>query len=425
MIFEKIKNSKLGKICGKMGGRWLGCKDKITPCLGKVEENFNFPFSHIAWHVFSVVALLVGIAGVLLFLWGLTPVFKNGVSEPEYLKQRKVQEADVLECARVAPVQQRRYVARRTDDGEIIEEELPPVISLEKLSRALPTLQFTKPSRTPLCDRSEAYYDEGEWVYPERCYLKDEREGAKIRKQLQQKFPFDSLQQQMAADFMASHLMNYQVDSRVSIYRNSVEWLLMDDANETIGMWNAIDSVIGNAVNVARTDEVDRVFGQMFDFIKRNPSSGKPVLLKSLDVVGIAGGFVRLEVFKAVRAGYKTLDMDVEEWSKATDQYLGMTNLHKADMMARTLKCFYDLYEEEARDRLKKNRELKEKYRQDLENAEKDAEQRGKVKKEMRPMGGVMIAVCVAVILVIAILLVLFSMQRTLIRMEKSFNEKK
>ncbi|MCB0307262.1 MAG: hypothetical protein KDI38_26100, partial [Calditrichaeota bacterium] len=52
--------------------------------LEKLEEKFVFRTSHMFFHILVGAAMLVIIGGILLFLWGMTPSFKPGVSKSEY-----------------------------------------------------------------------------------------------------------------------------------------------------------------------------------------------------------------------------------------------------------------------------------------------------------------------------------------------------
>ena len=442
-IKEKIKYNSIFQFLKKIAGKIPSKNGSLANFLSGLEEKFHFPISQYFWHFVTACGILVGVAGLLLVLWGLTPVFTRSVDEPEMLKERTITAEEVKECAfNMKPwqksVAKKTKTVRKTTNAPVVEEEaeeeerLPPNVSLKKLQEAIPSMQLAKKGRKLICDRSEGYYeygDFGDWIYPSRCYEYgdiDTRVAENIRTSLQSFYPYDSLQQQNMIDGMASRMRSYQEDSRQKIFNTSMSWFAKsEDIPGLWDLWAVVDKTIGNAGNPDKIHDVADVFSQFADFMLNNPKSGKTVLLKALEVIEVASGKDRLESFKIARKSYKDFNLNVGEWTKATSQFVGMKELHNASDFLYNLKCFYEIYKNEQEERLATNERRMEEFNAEKEAAEFEAEMRKTAKRALIPTGGIMVGIAFGVFIVISILLVLFSMQRTLVRLENSVRELK
>ena len=139
-----MKNNKfIAAICrffGKINQKWLNLKPKSTDRLTQIEEKYDFPATHIVGHVGTAVAIIVCIVGVIMVIWGLTPVIKRSVSAPKMVEQQEVTAQQVQECAQnMKPAARtsgaRKPAARRvvSREGDEESEALPPDVSLAKL----------------------------------------------------------------------------------------------------------------------------------------------------------------------------------------------------------------------------------------------------------------------------------------------------
>ena len=290
------------------------------PMLEKVEEDYHFPFSHLFFSIVSWVGILAICAGFFIFLYSILPVFERSVDKPEMLSQRAITAEEVLSCAK--PVQskpKKRTTPNPTPNST--ESCLRPQISLANLASALPGVTFSKKGHKNICDKSEGYYEYGDWgdfLYPNRCYEYgdiDSKFAENVREKMQQWFPCDSALQQEIVDKIASHLMSYAEKSRLQIYEMSINWIGreedMNAVTETFEIFVAIDATIGNAGNENASQNVESLFAAFGNFMEKNPKSGKPILFKALELVKIADDTKRLDVFKTARAYYKEIDIDM------------------------------------------------------------------------------------------------------------------
>ena len=404
------------------------------PMLEKVEEDYHFPFSHLFFSIVSWVGILAICAGFFIFLYSILPVFERSVDKPEMLSQREITAEEVLSCAK--PVQSKPK--KRTTSAAIETESCPrPQISLANLASALPNVTFSKKGRKNICDKSEGYYEYGDWgdfIYPSRCYEYgdiDSKFSENVRAKMQQWFPCDSAVQQEIVNKLASHLRFYAEKSRLQIYETSINWLGraedMNDVTETFEIFAAVDSVIGNAGNEDATQNVESLFAVFENFMEKNPKSGKPVLFKALELVKIADGTKRLDVFKIARAYYKEIDIDMEvsgEWAKATDRFLVLNELHVGSNIVNNLKCFYDAYIKEASDRVAENKRRERSYESEVSKAKFEAAAARLKHRAAMPVSGIVAMTGLALFIVIGILLLLFSLQRSVKHLEKIVAEK-
>ena len=410
---------------------------KPTKTLENIEEGFQFPFSHVFFQVISFVGVVAIFIGFCVFLYSVSPVFEKSVSEPELLTQREITAEEVLECAKpVAMKAKTKSVSSYQNDEPTSETKSGtcemPKVSFEKLQAALPNTQFSKKGRQNICEHSEGHYeygDWGDWVYPSRCYEYgdiDSRFASALRETLQRWFPCDSAIQQSYLDRMASHLFFYAEDSRSKIFDLSQEWMgnanSMEDINETWALFGKIDSTIGNAANAQITQNVDYLFGQFADFMQKNPGNGKSVLLKSLELIKLADGSKRLDVFKTARMFYKKFDISgghSGEWEKATNRFLSLPVLHTGSSIVKNLECFYEAYAEELDKRFAENDNRKANYEREVESAKIEADATRMIRRGMMPVSGMIVLVGLGGFLVMVIILVLFSLQRSVSRLEK------
>jgi hypothetical protein len=378
----------------------------------------------------------------------------------------------------------RRAASRRVVNQEVEEESeaMPPDVSLDKLQEAMPAVKLTRPGRKLICEHSEGHYeygDFGDWIYPSRCYVNgkiDTKVGSEIHAKLQRIYPYDSVSQQVTADNMADRLMRYQESSRLAILRTSLNWLEgVSEVDELWALWEEIDAVIGNASFAGITLDVDKVFDQFADFMLKNAATGRPIFDKLLKLVKLAQGQDRLKTFKTARAAYKEFlnlyyvsDEDYavfvaelmtgdagyeqfamlfkvgkpefkefkkeyktnpaykvngyarDEWHKATDKFFSMTQLHSPADFYYNMTCFYDAFVAETKDRVAENYRLLREYNEEREQAKKDAEERAEKQKELVPQGKEYFKDGFLAILIIIIALALFSLQRSLKRLESA-----
>lgn len=374
----------------------------------------------------------------------------------------------------------RRVVSR--DEVEEESEALPPDVSLDKLQEAMPAIKLTRPGKKLICAHSEGHYeygDFGDWIYPSRCYVSgkiDTKAGAEIHAKLQRIYPFDSVSQQVTADNMADRLMHYQVSARQNILKSSLKWLEgVSEVEELWNLWETIDGVIGNAAEASITVDADKVFDQFADFMLKNSETGRPVFDKLLKLVKLAPGQDRLKTFKTARGAYKDFlnlyfvsdetyakfvaelmagdagyeqfamifkvgkpeykDFKKEyksnpsykahgyardEWHKATDKFLSMTQLHLGSDFYYNMTCFYEAFLAETNERVAENYRLLRDYNEEREEALREAAERTEAQKELVPKGEKYIEYGFLAIFLVIVILALFSLQRSLKRLEKA-----
>ena len=485
---QNKKKNNFFPFLGKINQKWLKFTSRSKDGLTKVEENYDFPITHIIGHVGSIVGVFVCIMGLGMIIWGLTPVVKRSVAAPTMQEQQDVTAQQVQECAQnMKPAKTsgpRRAASRRVVNQDVEEESeaVPPDVSLDKLQEAMPSVKLTRPGRKLICEHSEGRYeygDFGDWIYPARCYVNgktDTKAGAEIHAKLQRIYPYDSVSQQVTADNMADRLMRYQESIRPAILRSSLNWLEgVSEVDILWALWEQIDAVIGNASNASITVDADKLFDQFADFMLKNSATGRPIFDKMLKLVKLASGQDRLKTFKTARAaykdflnlyfvseehyvafvaeltageagyeqfamlfkvgnpefkdfkkeykanpGYKANGYARDEWHKATDKFLSMTQLHASSDFYYNMTCFYEAFIAETNQRVAENYRLLREYNEQRELAKKEAAERAEKQKELVPEGKEYLKDGFLAILIIIIALALFSLQRSLKRLENA-----
>jgi hypothetical protein len=262
-----------------------------------------------------------------------------------------------------------------------------------------------------------------------------------IRKVLNGYFPCDSVNQQMVANEMGTHLQFYQESSRGTIMKISFRWLdrlkTLDEVKATFELWSVVDKVIGNADDASITVQVEGLFSQLEDFMEKNPVNGAEMMKKAMEVVNIAHGLKRMDVWLVSRASYgeiikiyNTYDADgqlqmtpISDWTRATDQFLSMSNLHSGNEIDCNLKNYYKLYIDMMKLQVEENAKRVAEYNQKKAEAEAEAAAKKAVKVGIMSVGGWAVLIGAAVVILIALLLLMFNIQRTLLRMKEMMEQ--
>lgn len=424
-------------------------KDAMSDFLSKIENSVNFPISHAFWHIINALAVLAIVVGLLIVLYGLTPVFKHSVDEPDaipepqLLQEQPVSESDVAACAknRMPHSQVRKSTASYQPQPAAREPEQPlPKIALEKLQAAVPTTTFYTVSKKYICNTPEMKekMETEEWTAEMKqanCYEEihtDAYEGTQIRREMQRYFPYDSANQQLVVDALADHIAKYPNKQKNSMLYRSRRWISEDnDLNSLFDLWKSIDDAIA-----ANTVNAPAVFDEIKNFVFKNANKGKSFVHKAMPVVALADSASRLEIFRTVRQGYRTLDIDYDWWETSTGRFLAMKSVQQPAMLKYALECFYDLVREEKANRDSENSEALAKYKEQvakaeadykaaLAAAEADASSRRAFKWSALGVGGISIGAGIAVIIILAFIFALFAILRTVVKLNNTVQELK
>ncbi|MCQ2103059.1 MAG: hypothetical protein MJY98_07525 [Fibrobacter sp.] len=420
---------------------------KWIPFCEKWEENLHFPMGTYFFNFLGIIGIVVSVlavvGGLLTVLYFCTPVFKTSVDKPEY--QEKVQKIDadeVMMCAKPKGDRPKKKVRSTSayqesySKNELAEEGCrAPELKLEKLQAALPKVKMTQNGSVYICDTEEmkARMINEDWDYwdqQSRCYKKaivPSDFAKKITNKLQNWYECDGTKQQEFIDKMVARVLKYEESERKSIFETSMEWYgEIDDVDELWNFWAEIDAVISqNTANAAK------LFAELENFNLNNKLKGRMMTSLSLKLVALGKAEDRFAIFKSVRQGYKSLlitnGLDYETWESVTLDYLAMTSLHQN--ILGTLPCYYELVVEKDVERLSRNKELRLKYVTDSTAAEQEYSAARSEKNATGKVGlliaGMGLAGVVLISVVISLLLLLYSIQRTLKRMECRLNEER
>jgi methyl-accepting chemotaxis protein len=183
--------------------------------------------------------------------------------------------------------------------------------------------------------------------------------------------------------------------------------------------------------------QVEGLFSQLEDFMEKNPVNGAEMMKKAMEVVNIAHGLKRMDVWLVSRASYgeiikiyNTYDADgqlqmtpISDWTRATDQFLSMSNLHSGNEIDCNLKNYYKLYIDMMKLQVEENAKRVAEYNQKKAEAEAEAAAKKAVKVGIMSVGGWAVLIGAAVVILIALLLLMFNIQRTLLRMKEMMEQ--
>jgi len=366
-----------------------------------LEEKVFFPFSRQFWQKIVLAGIAAIVVGVVVLLWNFLPVWERSVDKPQMAMEREVAAEDVRQCyahrlVKAKPAK-REKSAEATEGAT--EERNAPILDFNELREAVPDISW-KP-----------VYEQ-DWWYGKR--LVNPGFEKKMSNLLQERFPFDSVSQQKVVDQFVPHVVAYSKRERASVLKNSFKWYAETDG-EPWTQWAEIDSILTN-----KTEKADAIFAEIADFAVKNKVNGETAIRKMLKLV-VLDGVHGVEIFQEARKGISTLDLDFEWWGAATDRFMTLTSLH--DRVDMSLPCYYAKVKEERDEVAARNEAEMERYRSAKNSAEYEADEKRVKQKEWRWVALAIIGGGIVAVAFFSLMLVLLSMQRTMMRMETALRK--
>ena len=367
-----------------------------------LEEKVFFPFSRQFWQKIVLAGVAAIAVGIVVLLWNFLPVLERSVDEPQLSKDKEIAAEDVRPCYAHRLVKTKE--AKREKGGVAAdvatEEKKAPILNFDELKEAVPDVSW-KP-----------IYEQDYWYGTTR--LIDAGFEKKMSNLLQERFPFDSLRQQKVVDLFVPHVVAYSKRERASVLKNSFKWYA-EEEGELWPLWSEIDSVLTN-----KTEKAGVIFAEVADFAVKNKVNGATAIRKMLKLV-VLDAVHGVEIVREARKGITTLDLDYEWWNAATDRFMTLTSLH--DRVDMSLPCYYAKVKEEHDEVAAKNEMELERYRFAKNSAEYEAEEKRGKQKEWRVVAVAIIGGGIVAVAFFSLMLVLLSMQRTLMRMETALRK--
>lgn len=382
--------------------------------LETFEEKFYFKTSHLIWHVFIGIAGIGLIAGILIFLWGLSPSLKPGVEKPEYPEPVEISAAEIRQIIQPPPpvtaptVQPLRAsagaapekppVAAPARTQGISQAEIVYLKTVDSLKILLPPEKYAWQSR----GHWERGWYENRWVIDEYG-IKDRLDHA-----------FQAIQ---AGDYdqktrLVSQYLRligrFGLEKRLPSFRAALEVTL-----ENPGTTRTTLDLLMNAADSFKVETSDYV-KELATFSVRNPRDGHPFLRYVSQIIPKFEAEFRPAILSLMIRFYDRRFEVIDRQKEATELFLPMLSQFKGKEQVQALDEYYQLFLDRNESRAWEIRKLEENYAQSVLEAENVLATKKQAKAEFRSLAWKIIAGSLLVIALVALFLVLFSIQRNI-----------
>lgn len=394
----------------------------FTGLFNTLEEKFQFPISRYFWHAIIALASIAMVVGFLMFLWGATPTLESSVNKDAYPEEIKVSEKDVLSEFGDAPTP--IHEDQRETEGRGINTEDESnfnKFNLAPLKKQIPNAQWKD---------IPAQYKIG---YFGEYKVKDAQPGLEslIPRDLK-KFSLESSNHliKSLSNFIASFPKK---KDKYKVFQQM--WDPTVNAKNTTSFLNTLDSLKA-FMSIYESNKL-KLLKKISRFAKKNPTDGSEIILTSLPIMKlnlksnvlfyhVAHGYTQYEsLFNSIshvdEDGQQLNSSPVAEYQKVVQNYLSLKKLHPT--VDKSFKKYIEIFIRKSQLRAQKINSIEKKYEIEKNAASSEYLANKVAKTGTLTLGMMIFGGSIVAIAFFALLLVLLSIQRTLIRMERKAND--
>lgn len=388
--------------------------------LEQVEEKFYFKTSRFFWHLLVGIGGLALFGGLLVYLWGMTPSTKPGVTKPLYPPPVAVTPDEIMQ--RLAPrveVAQVTPPALETPPATPVPPAAqPPQVdtlaiayqaAMDSLRKLLPETRFAWDSQHRYQERG--WYDgrwyEGGW----------QTVVVGISDKLQNAFA------QANANDLASQTKLLQAFAELVAQVGEPLRMEALESGMAICKNDVVTSITGvkllNAAVPHYTAYDVSHLAQLADFSQRNPRDGLAFIEYANTIIPKFDTKQREAALKTlIRSYYRNFD-NIAKQREATDLFLGMLASFPVENQVSALNEFHQLFMQKNQERTQVIQMMDREYQSKLSEAEEVLAAKKARKAALRSIAWKVASGSVVLIAFIALFLVLLSIQRNLRQMRE------
>lgn len=410
-----------------------------TNYFSKVENKYVFNVSLIVWHLFIALSTLVVAISLLVFLWSIIPASQKVVEKKPYPAKREYP----------API--------KVDLSELqiegIKEEAPPVATEPiQTETAMPQqpVEDTKGKsgydsslsvlKTLIPPSKYSWQGSGYWSYPygERYWTFYKQE-----KYRQWNSTETGIEDKLKAAYNISNADNYPdkklvLDGYIGVVKllseekrlGALQYLISNVADNISQNVNTCQS-IGNVVSKMPRDENISYINQLSIFGKRNRNDGSPFIDYTSTIIDKFDASKRTEIIDRLIIGYDSYFGDnLSMLKESTDLFLPLIARIKAEHQPKAIIQYYGVFRSKNYARDYAIAEIENEYQQAISEIESQynldqmtaqqeyfADKMSKTKYRLKSLAG--IGGGILVVVLIAVVLVFFSIQRSIRKIEE------
>lgn len=376
--------------------------------LEKLEEKFVFRTSHMFFHILVGAAMLVIIGGILLFLWGMTPSFKPGVSKSDYPPVVEVTTQEL--AAAVLPKAELEKGAVASDAGNTANPapaQTADQIAADPSQKAYETLIDSLQVLLP--PEKFSWVDQGHW---QRSYY-------------QNRWVVDvyGIQSRLNAAFNSANARSF--DDKATVLRSYLPLLSGFEETERLAVLKSLityskDDPAATRDNMALLQQAivafpadpAEVLNALADFGQKNPRDGRAFIRYASEIIPRFDPAHATEVLGTLIRTYYNFFDDIERQKRATETFFPLLSTFEGKYQAKALEQYYGMYLQKNREREQQVAQIDQRYQHDLQQADATVAQKRAQKAVNRYYGLLAIGGSLVFISIIALVLVLLSIQR-------------
>ncbi|MEK7726812.1 MAG: hypothetical protein AAB354_00295 [candidate division KSB1 bacterium] len=379
--------------------------------LEQAEERFYFKTSHLFWHVLTGLGGLALIGGILIYLWGITPSIKPGVTKPVYPSPIKVEASEIIQ--RIKPPAPASQSSTQTPTNHTETPAAPTqtqtVAIIDSAARAYQVAMDSLKALLPpnyysweTVGHWEQQWYTRRWVV-EAYGINDKLNAAYQKVNASGYGPVTQL-----LNAYIALVAPYPVRQRLSALEAAIE-ISKEDVATSVANVQLLQAAVPH-FSTGATDYLHALaaFGQ------RNPRDGRTFIQY---VSAIAPKFESLErknMLRVMIESYYSYFNDVGRQQEATNLFVEMLPSFSTADQAKAMGEYYQVFVQRNSERERQIRELDVQYQSELSLAEEVLAQKKANKARLRSLAWRVVAGSVAAIAFIALFLVLLSIQRNL-----------
>lgn len=382
--------------------------------LEKIEEKFVFKTSHLFFHFLVALAMLVFLASLALLLWGVSPTFNPDVEKAKYPLPITVSSDEILAAITAIENRQRGYVAQiqPTMKSDITDQAQSQVKSEacdpNKLDydKALDSLKTLLPLEKSL------WADQGRW---ERDYYGNsqfviERYG--IESQLQATFneanAFNYVQKREILRGYLKILNALEESSRFDILQYLLLWTVESPEKTQEHM-----KLLSQAIKIYQP-QFGLAVAKLVNFGKKNPRDGAAFVAYANEIIPKFNSAFKTEILDELMSCYYHYYDDINAQKEATDLFIPLLARIEGKYQPAALRIFYQLFIDKNRERKRAMAQINHEYETNMQQALGAVESAKAKKAWYRIRGLIGVGGSVMFISVIALTLIMLSIQRNI-----------
>lgn len=381
---------------------------KYFPFFEKFEEKFYFITSRFVWHLLAGLGGLALVGGIFLLLWRLLPASKPSLDKPVYPEPVKVTADEV--AWRLLPPTKRAEMAEKVPEEAPTavterEEAKPPDPAERAYLAAIDSLKVLLPAGK-YAWTSQGRWEQTYWWEQPRWVVSVVGIQDRLNSAFQKVNADDFTSKKQLLDAYISLISPFPVKQRLTALKAAIDFSKDDVSTSAQNV-----ALLRAAVAHYSTDNADFI-ETLATFGRRNPRDGRPFIEYTNTILPNFAAETRRPILNALVSAYYSYFNDIARQKEATHLFLGIHKSFGPEDQVKALTEYYRLFTEKNAEHRRQVAEIEESYKRAESEAEATLAQRKAEKASYRSLSLQIIAGSVVFISLVAMFLVLLSIQR-------------